>query len=78
MTQELPRFLYLYATCCDQWLALFGMPSTAELKFLELAPTRGWVRQADGTWRCDEHPAGTTTSSPETTGITATELGDAL
>ncbi|MFF0337894.1 hypothetical protein ACFYUM_35550 [Streptomyces fimicarius] len=55
--EELPRFVYLRAACCDQWLALFGLPSRAEPKLIELAPTRGWAQQDDGTWSCDEHSA---------------------
>ncbi|WP_438490742.1 hypothetical protein [Streptomyces sp. S186] len=57
MSEELPRFVYLRATCCDQWLALFDLPSQAEPKLADLAPSRGWEQQDDGTWLCDEHTA---------------------
>ncbi|GAA4694288.1 NUDIX domain-containing protein [Streptomyces youssoufiensis] len=56
MSEETPRFVYLYAGCCDdRWLAAFDLPSRAESKLIDLAPTYGWARQADGTWYCDQH-----------------------
>lgn len=55
MTEELPRFVYLHATCCDAWLAMFGLPSRAEPKLIAAAPDHGWVERDDGGWNCELH-----------------------
>lgn len=58
MTEELPRFVYLRATCCKAWLAMYGLPSHTEPELAQRAPSAGWQQQPDGTWVCDERQTG--------------------
>lgn len=57
MTEELPRFVYLHCghPRCDEWLAMFGLPSQAAPKLAAADPNAGWTPQPDGTWRCHKH-----------------------
>lgn len=57
MTEELARSVYLRCTRgdCNAWLGMFGLPSRCTPKLAAAAPSHGWVRQADGSWVCDEH-----------------------
>lgn len=55
MTEELPRFVYLYCGLCAGWLAMFGLPSRVTPKLTDAGVHSGWTPHADGTWHCDKH-----------------------
>jgi hypothetical protein len=55
VTEELPHFVYLHCGLCDNWLAMFGLPTRVTPKLIAAAPNAGWTEQPDGAWHCDKH-----------------------